>query len=304
MNQQPGTTAASRVGIVGFGEVADALAHELLARRWRPLVLEPRSGERASVARAQALELEVSRDPQAFGAAVDAVVVVVPAPQALTTAELLLPHLDPAVLYTDWTAKGPHVRDRIAAACGERRFADVAIAGTVTWAGRSVELLASGDGAMDLAALLDGTRFRTLVVDPAVPRSCEIKLCRSALTKGLSALMIETFVAAHRLGVLDVVDQGLAPFFGEAYPRLRDLMIVTALPHAPRRAAEMEDAAALVEEALGAAPMTTACRDVLSALVPLKAQLGAEPGDDWRETVRQLDERDALRVPKETTCTS
>ena len=295
-----------RIGVIGFGEVGEALAHELIAQQRPPLVFEPRPERPQTVARAESLGLEVSRDPEAFATAAGVVVVVVPAPQALASAELLVPHLGPAVLYSDWTAKGPQVRDRIAAICGERPFADVAIAGTVTWADRDVDLLVSGSGSDRLAAALEGTRFRAVVVDPEVPRSCEIKLCRSALTKGLSALMIETFVAAHRLGVLDLVDEGLGPFFGDAYPRLRDLMIVTAIPHASRRAAEMEDAAGLVSEALGSAAMTTASRDVLGALVPLQAELEGRDAGSWREIIGWLDDHNGLAAlaqePKETRC--
>ena len=282
------------VGIVGFGEVGEALARDLLGRDATPRVLETRPGTQATTGRASALGLSVDRDPERFGAEVGLVVVVVPASEAPATARAVAPHLAPHVVYTDWTAKSPAVRDEIAVTCAGRRFADVAITDTVTWAGAPVELLVSGPGARDLAAVLDGSRFRANVIDEAVPRSSEIKLCRSAFTKGLSALMLESFVNAERLGVLDVVDDGLSRFLGEAYPRLRDLVVGTAVQHAARRATEMADAAAILTATLGHAPMTTASRDVLATLVAVRRAQGPTGAQTWREVVELLDAADVF----------
>jgi hypothetical protein len=235
-------------------------------------------------------------DSTTFGRAVDIVAVVVPSSSAANIAELVVPHLRRDAIYSDWTAKSPKVRDQIAALCAAHghAFADVAIVDTVAWGEHPVELLVSGRGAVSLAEALLGSRFRPVIVNDSVACSSEIKLCRSVFTKGLSALLLETLVAAKRLGVTDVVADGIGRFVDEGFPRVCELLVGSAVQHGHRRADEAEAMAAFVADTLGTAPMSVACRDVLSA-VALEADRHPDAGaESWQTIVSLLEARDVF----------
>ncbi|MBM3346375.1 MAG: DUF1932 domain-containing protein [Betaproteobacteria bacterium] len=256
-----------RVGIVGLGEVGAAMAAALRATGHDVLCLDARP-ESATAGKARALGIAMHADAAPFARAADVVLVTSQARWAAVLADWLVPEIPAGTVYADCTAKSVAVRDHIAARCLGHgvAFCDIAIADTVSWPDRKVELLVSGAATGAIASLFDGSRFMPRIVDASKPVSAELKLLRSVYTKGLTALIIEALAAAEKCGTRAEVQRTITAFMAEDFGRIATMLVGTSIKHAQRRAEEMKDVSEVVSALLGGAPMTHGTAMVFQAL--------------------------------------
>ena len=175
----------------------------------------------------------------------------VTADQALAAAQAGAPHLAPQSMWCDLNSCAPSVKRRaaeeIAGAGG--RYLDVAVMSPVHPDLNMVPLLVSGNHAKDIAPVLEALPMSLRVVEGDVGRASAIKMVRSVLVKGLEALTAECTLAAVAAGVEDEV----LPSLKHGHPRL-DVAKRAAynfercLRHGERRAAEMDEVAAMLAE--------------------------------------------------------
>jgi 3-hydroxyisobutyrate dehydrogenase-like beta-hydroxyacid dehydrogenase len=283
------------IGIVGLGEAGAAIALELLKVGHAVSCLDKRIGQRTA-RRAKELGIACHDSAAEFASAVAAVVIAVPGSAALDVAVDVVPHLGRDRVYADCSAKTPKTRDAIAKMCGaaDVRFADVSLMDTVRWADRSVEVLMSGDGARVMSSLLAGTRLNVSVIDEVRPMSAEVKLARSMFTKGLAALLLETFALSRRAGALDVVEPSIRKFMREDFDRIVQLLVGTALRHGQRRSDEMADAVTFARALGGRAPITCATADLLAEVADLAHGEPETDPDEARAVIEWLVERGFL----------
>lgn len=280
------------IGIAGLGEVGIALATELLRAGHQVRCIDTRAHSGTAGA-ANRLGVAMDTDPAAFARAVDAVLVMVQGRRAAEMASALIPHLARGTTYADFTAKSARARDAIAALCGAAQlpFADVAIMDPVTWVERPVELLVSGGASDRIVEIFSGTRFSIRIVSAERPVSAELKLLRSIYTKGLTAVLVETLVAAQSRGVRDEIQRSLLSFMQEDFARIIELLVGSSIRHAARRAHEMEDAVALADDILGKAPMTGATALLLREIASLPKGDGQDESGA-EAVVRRLEAED------------
>lgn len=283
-----------RVGIVGLGEVGSAMTESLRQARHAVCCFDPRP-QSATAARAGALGIPLHSDAAAFARAVDIVVVLVQSRRASEVAESVVPRLAAGTDYADATAKPPAVRDAIAACCRQQgvSFTDIAIADTVSWPDRPVELIVSGPATGNVVALFAGTRFTPRIVDDRRYVSAELKLLRSVFTKGLTGVLLETLSAAEKFGVRAEVQRSLFGFMKTDFGKTAEMLVGSSIKHARRRADEMEDVGALVRAVLGAAPMSAATESILRGI----AEAGLAPAADLDGVVRELASGDVFARP-------
>lgn len=100
--------------------------------------------------------------------------------------------------------------------------------------------------------LVDGLQrlgFRFEVVGPEVGAAAAIKLARSVFVKGLEAITVEALLAAEAAGCLETVARSLAGSFpGLGWPDFAGYQFERAHTHGLRRAAEMREAGAMLDE--------------------------------------------------------
>src|SRR5687767_8214386 len=146
-----------RAGIVGLGEVGSAMTESLRQAGYQVCCFDPRPNS-ATALRAKAMAIPLHDDAAAFGRAVNIVVVLVQSRRAAEVAELVVPSLAAGTDYADATAKPPAVRDAIAERCRRQGvpFTDIAIADTVSWPDRPVELIVSGPATGNVVSLFAG----------------------------------------------------------------------------------------------------------------------------------------------------
>jgi 3-hydroxyisobutyrate dehydrogenase-like beta-hydroxyacid dehydrogenase len=220
----------STIGVVSPGEMGTGVATRLRAAGL-PVVtaLDGRSDRTRE--RASGAGLEDAGSLREVIRRADVLLSILPPGRALDLARAV--GRDAGPLYVDCNAVSPATARAIAAAVGDR-FVDAGIIGGPD----APRIYASGPHAAELAALPLDVR----VLDGEVGQASALKMCYASLTKGLTALITESMVAADENGVAGALREELAdsqPQFLAGARRLGDMV-----PKAYRWVAEMEEIAA------------------------------------------------------------
>ena len=124
------------------------------------------------------------------------------------------------------------------------RVVDAAIMGRI---GLKVKILASGTAADEFARLND-YGFNIKVVSDCVGDASALKMLRSSYTKGVSALLLETLLAAYHLGLdgslLDILEETE----GDGFRERAISRVISSAFHSRRRYEEMKDVESFLSE--------------------------------------------------------
>jgi 3-hydroxyisobutyrate dehydrogenase-like beta-hydroxyacid dehydrogenase len=233
------------LAFIGYGEVGQLFARQLTAR-----------GAQVSVHDVKALGDIAAPDGVQFAPglaeAVDGaeiVVSAVTADQAEPAAHAAAPHLRAGQIYVDLNSVSPNTKRAVARTLGGLDFVEFAVMAPVAGLGIAAPVLAGGPRAQDVAAQLNPFGMKIDVVSAEIGVASSTKLCRSLVIKGLEAIMVDLSRAAPRAGVAE----GVLASLTASYPGMPWADIMATMPprvarHGKRRAAEMREAATMLEE--------------------------------------------------------
>lgn len=247
------------VALIGFGEAAGAFVagwNGGAPARFRAYDIKTdgdgavREGKLADYA---AAGVEGCATPAEAVARADAVFSLVTADQSVAAARSVAGVLDGPALYFDCNSCAPGTKREAAEIVegGGGRYVDVAVMAPVGPKLHRTPLLVSGPHAAEALKVMEMLEMAAVEAPGAVGTASAIKLCRSIMVKGLEALSAELLLAAHTLGVAEPVLASLEasdPNFG--WTKRTAYSLERMMVHGERRAAEMAEAAAMVE-ALG-----------------------------------------------------
>ena len=249
-------TTSTRICLIGFGEVGQTLAADLLARGYRAItawdILFP---DPASLPRRAAGGTEVRIGDSAQDALAGAQVVIsaVTAAQDVAAATTAAAHLERDAHFLDLNSVSPgvkqHASDLITAAGA--RYVEAAIMSPIGPKRIASPMLFGGPHASEFAPLARELGFSgASVFSDRIGRASAAKMCRSVVVKGVEALLAESLLTARRYGVENTVIESLENLFpAENWRTLARYMISRSLIHGRRRAEEMREAAQTVSEA-------------------------------------------------------
>jgi 3-hydroxyisobutyrate dehydrogenase-like beta-hydroxyacid dehydrogenase len=186
---------------------------------------------------------------------------------AVQVARNALPYMNKEQIYVDINAASPMDMEEIGRLCGENgvKFCDAAVMGIIPHYGHAVPMILSGNGAEDFAGSFRRFGMRLEVIDGKPGGSSAIKMFRSIFVKGITELLIESFCAAERFGVLSTIVKSLdETLAGKTVEDLADSLIPRTLIHAKRRIAEMEDVQKTLESMGQTAHMSRATAEKLT----------------------------------------
>jgi 3-hydroxyisobutyrate dehydrogenase-like beta-hydroxyacid dehydrogenase len=253
------------VAVLGLGEAGGAIAAGLATegcsvRGWDPDTARAAAG------------VERAPTPTEAVAGADLVLGLATAAHAVEAASSVASALGPEQLYADLNTTAPALKGEIAAAVAPTGagFADVALLGTVPAHGIRTPALASGDGAVRFAELMDPLGMPVEVVGSEPGEAAGLKLIRSVFMKGLAAAALESVEAAGRRGAGGWLRGEIADVIGEP---LLERLLTGSVTHAERRQDEMRAAAAYLEE-LGVEPLVARAA---AGRLRLLAQEGSDP---------------------------
>ncbi|RED17332.1 DUF1932 domain-containing protein [Parasphingopyxis lamellibrachiae] len=235
------------IALVGFGEAGSTFAE---AAGWRAQaraydIAPERRGvmRKAGVSACATLGETLADAPLALS--------LVTADAALQVTTDSAPFLREDAIFCDMNSVAPATKAAAEAVCvsAGKHYVDVAILAPVRPAALDVPLLVSGAAAENAAGLLKTCGFTNVsLAGRQVGRASAIKLVRSIMVKGIEALTGEMMMAAGRLGVTDDVLESLDRSEREAGWKQRAAYNMGRMrEHGRRRAAEMDEAIAMLE---------------------------------------------------------
>src|SRR5215831_3432039 len=251
-----------RISFIGFGEAGQAIASGLRETgieriaAWDILFPEP-AGARLKSA-GEALGVRTASSAADAVRDTDMIISAVTAASSLEAARSVAAHLAGNPYYLDINSVSPGRKQETAKLLGDRaRYVDVAVVAPIHPARHRTPLLISGPNAEAISPMLRELEMQLTVVGPETGSAAAIKMIRSVMIKGLEALTLECFLAAHRAGIVDEVAESMKNNYpGLDFKEVADYNLERMASHGERRAAEMEESCATLRE-LGLDPLMT-----------------------------------------------
>lgn len=191
-----------------------------------------------------------------------------------------LDEMRPGTVYADLSTAPPDFKKDLADTAAPRGllFADVALMAPVPGHGLATPALASGPGAEDYADVVIPLGGEIVVMSDRPGDAAARKLLRSVVTKGLTAVLMESLEAAEAHADAEWLWTHLVEFITAAEEGLMQRLIEGTPRHIDRRIAEMESARAFLESLDVDATMTGATVEVLRQ-VKERRTTGAQGAD-------------------------
>ena len=230
------------IAVLGFGEAGSLLARDLVAagatvRGYDPAVPAPDgvtgAGGDAEAADGADLVLSVNSAKEAEGAL-----------------RASLDAVRPGAIWADLNTAAPAVKQRLAGIGRDRGIpvTDIAMMAPVPGKGLRVPMLASGEGAAQVAARLGGFGADVEVLDGPAGLAATRKLLRSVFYKGMAASIVEALEAARAAGYEDWLREHIAEELAKADSSTVQRIVTGTRQHAVRRGAEMAAAAEMLTD--------------------------------------------------------
>ena len=236
-----------QLAFIGYGEVGQLFARQLVASGASVAAFDAKGAALAGVAGLDRVRYAERLADALEGA--ELVISAVTADQAVAAAASAAPHLRAEQVYVDLNSVSPHTKRAAAAALGGADFVEFAVMAPVAGVGIAAPILAGGAKAEAVAARLNPLGMKIDVVSPEIGVASSTKLCRSLVIKGLEAIMVDLARAAPRAGVAEGVLKSLvASYPGMPWADIMGYMPPRVARHGKRRAAEMREAARMLEE--------------------------------------------------------
>ena len=255
-----------KLGFLGFGEAAYFMAKGLRDEgkkdimTYDVLVSMPERKEHAVLMeRAKDAGVELAVTLEELVNAVDCVISSVPAKFNSNAVHSALAVMKPGQLLVDVTTDGPDNKREYGKLCEGKgvMYVDSAMMGPLPIYRNTVPMLVSGSGAERWRDEMTPFKMNIEIVGKEGGDGTRIKLARSIFTKGLEALLVETFTFAHKNGIVDVVLQSLSETMDKTPFAKTALRYVSGdTVHSERRSHEAEEAAVGMR-AIGMDPFVT-----------------------------------------------
>lgn len=251
-----------RISFIGFGEAGQAIASGLretgLERITAWDILFPAAEGANLKAAGERMGVRLARSAAEAAADADMVISAVTAASSYEAAESVAPHLAANSYYLDINSVSPGRKQATAKLLdGRARYVDVAVVAPIHPKRHRTPLLLSGPHAESVAPLLQELDMQLKVLGSETGSAAAFKMIRSVMIKGIEALTLECFLAAHRAGIVDPVADSMKPNYpGVDFKQVADYNLERMANHGERRAAEMEESCATLRE-LGLEPLMT-----------------------------------------------
>jgi 3-hydroxyisobutyrate dehydrogenase-like beta-hydroxyacid dehydrogenase len=251
-----------RISFIGFGEAGQAIASGLRESGIERIaawdILFPVEAGAKLKAAGEAMDVRLAASAADAVAETDMIISAVTAASSYEAAESAAPHLKGNPYYLDINSVSPGRKQKTADLLNSKaRYVDVAVIAPIHPKRHRTPLLISGPNAEAVAPLLGELDMQLKIVGPKTGAAAAIKMIRSVMIKGLEALTLECFLAAHRAGIVDEVADSMENNYpGLDFKQIADYNLERMASHGERRAAEMEESCATLRE-LGLDPLMT-----------------------------------------------
>jgi 3-hydroxyisobutyrate dehydrogenase-like beta-hydroxyacid dehydrogenase len=243
-----------RFAIIGFGEVGQIVAQDLVAAGCEPAgVFDLKLDQPDSIpARAAVGPYRPAADAHDAVRGASLVISAVTAEQGLQAARSVAAAIEPGAFFLDINSVSPGIKRQAAEAINGAggRYVEAAVMTAVPPHRIKSPMLLGGPYAEAFLELAGPLGFSARAYSSEYGKASAVKMCRSVMIKGMEALITESCLTARRLGV----EKDVLASLGETLPvpdweAFARYMLTRSLQHGRRRAEEMREVARTVDEA-------------------------------------------------------
>lgn len=283
-----------RIGFIGLGDVGSRFSSGIAKEGAEALGYDIKLGKtefEEKETRCRSHGVRLVKNQQELVEESDILVAATSCADAIATAEDYLPWLRAGQYYADVNSAVPPIKRQIQTLVEERGaiFVDGGILDSPLNGWHKIPVALSGIHAMEVAQALNACGMNMRCVGEQVGQASGLKILRSIFTKGLEALLLETFTSAYNYGVLDDVYGSIQEMLQrEPIAPMFERMVTTDVVHAYRRAKEVGAVADMLDEAGFDSTMSrAACEKLMwSANSGAKEHFNGKEPEDYREAVR------------------
>ncbi|MFC4347108.1 DUF1932 domain-containing protein [Kordiimonas lipolytica] len=273
----------TRIALIGFGEVGQTLAEDLVGLGHKALttydIQFPDAASKPSKAMPDHPAVTGCRSAADAVADADLVISAVTAERTGEAAASCVGYMKQGAWFMDVNSASPKTKVEAAMAVNDAggRYVETSIMSPIGPKRIKAPMLVSGDHALAFTDVAHSLGFTGITFFSATyGQASAAKMCRSVIVKGVEALVTEALASAHHYGVEDTVIKSLGDLFpGLDWPQLSSYMMSRALIHGKRRAEEMREVAKTVADA-GMEPLLS---DAIAKRQDWSAALQVDPSD-------------------------
>jgi 3-hydroxyisobutyrate dehydrogenase-like beta-hydroxyacid dehydrogenase len=254
-------TVFSRVALIGFGEVGQTLAADLIKAGAEVSAYDILFDNSDSVPSRATKSIAVRKAKNASDAVANAELIVsaVTAASDVDAARSVTFGIPRGAFYVDLNSVSPATKAVCARLIDDAggRYVEAAVMTPIHPRGIASPMLLGGPHAAAFLERAAPLGFDAKVFSATLGQAAAVKMCRSVIIKGVEALLTESMLAARLYGVEKTVLDSLSDLLPAGdWEKIARYFISRSLEHGVRRAEEMREAAKTVAEA-GVAPLMT-----------------------------------------------
>lgn len=238
-----------KITIIGFGEAGQSISKGLVSAATAIAVYDIRfSGPEGDklIERAKeygAMPHEGLADAIAGS---DIIMSAVVADVAIKVSADVAAAISPGQVFIDLNSVSPRTKQAISRHIEGRGgdFVEAVVMARVAGDGHKTPMLFAGPLAADISEKLNDIGMNTQAVGKTIGQASANKMLRSIMAKGISALLLECLVAAHRYGIVDRILGSVATSFpGIDWDKTSSYYLGRVALHGQRMGAEMNEVA-------------------------------------------------------------
>ena len=237
----------NKIGIIGYGEVGQALAQGLAIKKNVCIsVFDIRFNDtvsRSQIEKKKKQAINLEKNLHSLIQKNELIISAVTGKNALKVAEESSVNMVKGKIFVDMNTVAPLVKTEIGKfiEINQATFIEIAILGTIASYGYKSPMLACGNRALELADYLNDMGFKVTFLSKKIGQASMIKMLRSVFAKGVESLLFEMLIAAERCNLLEPVMHAVVSHMDKSsFLDIAETWITTNVIHAERRTEEMD----------------------------------------------------------------
>ncbi len=271
-----------KIGFLGFGEVASTLSGGLLDEGIEVLTCVNGRSQR-TVDMAKSFDVKLCETFSELAESSDILLSAVVPAEAVNIAKEVGRNFKG--IFVDLNNISPSTVNEVSSHIDKAKITDAAIMGSIK-NGLNTPIIASGPGSENFAQL-NNFGMNIEIVGSQLGQASALKMLRSAYTKGVAALLFESFYVAYKMGV----DEDLLNYLTQTEGLIFQDSVISRLKssaiHAKRRAQEMDDVMDFLSDYED--PIMTRATCEFFNQLPDKIGLISEKPANYRDLFRKID---------------
>lgn len=232
-----------KIGFIGFGDVSQTIYNTLKNQDNIKLSTTIKNRSSKTIQRIKNSKISYVEDIETLSQNSDILISAVTPKNSLNVAREIAPYLNG--IYLDVNTISPISIKKILKYIPKNNYVDCALIGKIT--SKDSYFIISGKNTKNILKL-NNYGLKIKKISDNIGQASQLKMLRSNYTKGVSALLYETFKTAHTLGIDEELIEILQETEGEKFTKKINSRICNSYNYSKRRSEELNEIQLFLEK--------------------------------------------------------